>query len=92
MSLLSELGKDYTLRPQVLSLLWRGLMDYDSDWVRSQAIEATVEMFPYSATSPPANMVDTIVVHLQDPKIVVYKAALQAVSRRPRWFDEKAIV
>ena len=88
-SLLSELGKDYTLRPQVLSLLWRGLMDYDSDWVRSQAIEATVEMFPYSATSPPANMVDTIVVHLQDPKIVVYKAALQAVSRRPRWFDEK---
>ncbi len=88
-SLLGELGKDYTLRPQILALLWRGLMDYDSDWVRSQAIEATIEMFSSSASSPPANMVDTIIFHLQDPKIVVHKAALQAVSRRPRWFDEK---
>lgn len=88
-SLLGELGKDYTLRPQILPLLWRALMDYDSDWVRSRAIEATIEMFSSSASSPPANMVDTIIVHLQDPKNVVYKAALQAVSRRPRWFDEK---
>ncbi|MYC13562.1 MAG: hypothetical protein F4Y39_07520 [Gemmatimonadetes bacterium] len=88
-SLLGELGKDYTLRPQVLPLIWRALMDYDSDWVRSQAIGATVEMFSFSASSPPANLVDTIIVHLQDPKIVVYQAALQAVSRRPRWFDEK---
>ena len=89
MSLLGELGKDYTLRPQVVPLLWRALMDYDSDWVRSQAIEATVEMFPYSASSPPANMVDTIIVHLQDPKNVVHQAALRVVSRRPRWFDER---
>ncbi|MDE0089087.1 MAG: hypothetical protein OXU23_25445, partial [Candidatus Poribacteria bacterium] len=88
-SLLGKLGKDYTLRPQVLPLLWRGLMDYDSDWVRSQAIEATIEMFSSPASSPPANMVDTIIVYLQDPKIVVYKAALQAVSRCSRWFDEK---
>ena len=88
-SLLGELGKDYTLRPHVLPLLWRALMDYDSDWVRSQAIEATVEMFPYSASSPPANMVDTIIVHLQDPKNVVHQAALRVVSRRPRWFDER---
>ena len=88
-SLLGELGKDYTLRPQVVPLLWRALMDYDSDWVRSQAIEATVEMFPYSASSPPANMVDTIIVHLQDPKNVVHQAALRVVSRRPRWFDER---
>ena len=88
-SLLGELGKDYTLRPQILPLLWRLLMDYDSDWVRSQAIEATIEMFSSPASSPPTNMVDTIIVHLQDPKIVVHKAALQAVSRRPRWFDER---
>lgn len=88
-SLLGELGKDYSLRPQVVPLLWRALMDYDSDWVRSQAIEATVEMFLYSASSPPANMVDTIVVHLQDPKNVVHQAAWRVVSRRPRWFDER---
>lgn len=88
-SLLGEIGKDYTLRPQVLPLLWNGLMDYDSALVRSKAIYATVEMFSYSTISPPANMVDTIIVHLQDPKIIVHQAALQAVSRRPRWFDEK---
>ena len=88
-SLLGVLGKDYTLRPQVLPLIWRGLMDYDSDWVRSRAIKATVEMFSSPASSPPANMVDTIIVHLQDPKIVVHKAALQAVLQRPKWFDER---
>ena len=88
-SLLGELGKDYSLRPQVVPLLWRALMDYDSDWVRSQATEATVEMFSSSTSSPPANMVDTIIVHLQDPKTVVHKAALHAVSWRSIWFDEK---
>ncbi len=88
-SLLGVLGKDYTLRPQVLPLIWRGLMDYDSDWVRSRAIKATVEMFSYSTVSPPANMVDTILVYLQDSKVVVHQAALQAVLQRPKWFDER---
>ncbi len=88
-SLLGELGKDYSLRPHVLPLLWRGLMDYDSDLVRAKAIYATVEMFLYSTVSPPANMVDTIIVHLQDPKIIIHQAALRAVSRHASWFDER---
>lgn len=66
-SLLGEIGKNYLLRPLVLPLIWRGLMDYGSAWVRAKAIHATVEMFSYSSSSPPANLVDTIIVHLQDP-------------------------
>ena len=88
-SLLGELGKDYRLQPRVLPLFWRALMDYGSAWVRAKAIDATVEMFSSSTATPPANLVDTIIVHLQDPKVVVHKAALRAVSWRPRWFDER---
>jgi len=86
-SLLGKLGKNYLLRPDVLRLVWRGLMDYGSAWVRAEAIDAVVEMFPYSSTSPPANLVDVLIVHLQDPKVVVHQAALRAVSRRPYWFS-----
>ncbi len=88
-SLLGELGKDYLLRPRVLPLIMRALMDYSSAWVRAKAIEASIEMFSYSNASPPANLVDTIIVHLQDPKVVVHQAALRAVSRRSSWFDER---
>lgn len=91
-SLLGKLGKDYLLQPRVLPLIWRALMDYGSSWVRATAIHATVEMFSYSSASPPANLVDTIILHLQDPKIVVHRAALRAVSWRPSWFDEKQSV
>ena len=87
--LLGELGKDYILQPRVLPLVWRALMDYESAWVRANAIAATIEMFSSSSASPPANLVDTIIVHLQDPEVAVHQAALRVVSRRPRWFDER---
>lgn len=88
-SLLGELGKNYTLQTRVLPLIWRALMDYDSAWVRAEAIDATVEMFSSSTTMPPQNLVDTISVHLQDPKVIVHQAALKAVARRSRWFDQR---
>jgi hypothetical protein len=91
-SLLGKMGKDYQLQPRVLPQIWRALMDYGSAWVRARAIDATVEMFSYSSGSPPANLVDTIIVHLRDPKVVVHQAALRAVSRRPSWFDERQSV
>lgn len=87
-SLLGQLGKDYLLRPQVLPLLMKGLMDYDSSLVRATAIEALVEVFSHSNASPPANMIDTIIVHLRDTYVIVHKSALQAVRRRPSWFNE----
>jgi hypothetical protein len=46
-------------------------------------------MFSYSTASPPTNLVDTIILHLQDPHVVVHKAALRAASWRPGWFDER---
>jgi hypothetical protein len=88
-SLLGELGKDYLLRPRVLPLIWRALMDYGSAWIQATAIRATVEMFSYSTASPPTDLVDTIILHLQDPHVVVHKAALRAVSWHPGWFDER---
>ena len=88
-SLLGELGRDYRLQPHILPLIWRALVDYGSAWVRAKAIQAAGEMFSSSTASPPANLVDTIIVHLQDPKVVVHQAALRAVSRHPSWFDEK---
>ena len=91
-SLLGELGKDYAIRPRILPLLWRALMDYGSAWVRASAIRATEEMFSYPSASPPANLVDIIIVHLQDPKVVVHQAALRAVTRCPRWFDERQAI
>ena len=88
-SLLGELARDYRLQPRILPLIWRALVDYGSTWVRVKAIQAAGEMFSSSTASPPANLVDTIIVHLQDPKVVVHQAALRAVSRHPSWFDEK---
>jgi len=91
-SLLSEIGKDYMFRPRVLPLIWRALMDYDSALVRAKALLAVTDMFSYSNASPPSNLVDTIIVHLQDQKCIVHKAALRAVSRHPGWFDEKQAI
>jgi hypothetical protein len=90
--LLGELGKDYLLRPRVLPLIWRTLMDYGSAWVRAKAIHAAVEMFSYSHIAPPANLADTIIIHLQDERVVVHQAAVWVVSRCPDWFDARQSV
>ena len=91
-SLLGELGRDYRLQPRVLPLIWRALMDYGSAWVRAKAIHATVEMFSFSSASPPANLVETIIIHLQDSKVGVHQAALRVVSTFPGWFDKGQLI
>lgn len=91
-SLLGELGKEYEVRPRVLPLMMRALMDYGAAWVRAKAIHAAIEMFSYSRTAPPANLVDTIVVHLRDTMAVVHKAAVHAVRRRASWFNDQQTV
>ena len=88
-SLLGEIGKDYQLQPRVLPILWRALMDYSSTWVRAVAIDAVTDMFSYSSTPPPANLIEIIIISLSDTFVVIHKAALRVVSRHPRWFDEK---
>lgn len=91
-ALLGEIGKDYQLRSSMLPLIWRALMDYSSAWVRAAAIDATVNMFSYSSAVPPVNLVDVIIVHLQDPKVVVHQAALRAVTWCQNWFDNKQAI
>jgi len=61
-------------------------MDYNSPLTRAYAVDAVVQIFPVG-TLPPDNLVDVIVLHLQDPKVVVHQAALNAVKRRSAWFD-----
>lgn len=90
--LLGKIGKDYLLRPRVLPLIWRGLMDYSSEaaaWIRSIAVSAVLETFRHSSSPPPANLLEVLVIHLKDPKVIVHKAALRAVSSNPSWFDDK---
>lgn len=83
-SLLGELGNTFGLQDRALPILMRELMNYGSAWVRAKAIDATTEMFH---SPPPTNLVDTILVHLRDPKVVVHRAAVRAVDRRSGWFD-----
>jgi len=87
--LLGELGGHFEFQQRALPVLMRELMNYGSAWVRAKAIEATVEIF-YS--EPPENIVDTILVHLRDPYLVVHKAAVRAVDDRPTWFTKQQAV
>jgi hypothetical protein len=89
MTLLGTMGKNYQMRPKVISLLMKGLMDYESVWVRSTAIDAICKMFRFGKSPPPSNIVDIIIVHLRDTFTMVHKAAVQAISRCPRWFEEE---
>ncbi|MCS7466403.1 hypothetical protein NZK35_06910 [Stieleria sp. ICT_E10.1] len=88
MTLLGTIGENYQLRSKALPLLMKGLMDYESVWVRGHAIDATCEMFRYSKSPPPSNIIDIMNVHLRDTYTMVHKAAVEVVSRGPRWFDE----
>ncbi len=91
-SLLGQLGKEYQLRVRVMPLIWRALMDYSSALVRAVAINATIEMFSHSSATPPPNLVDVIIIHLQDTYVAVHQSALRAVSWHANWFDEKQSV
>ena len=85
-TLLGELGSHFDLKQRALPLLMRELMHYGSAWVRAKALDALVTMF---YAPPPSNVVDVIIVHLQDSKVVVHQAAVKAVARRPSWFSLK---
>ena len=91
-SLLGEIGKDYRLRPLVLPFLMRALMDYESAIVRCEAIDSVVEMYRYSQGKPPTNLIDVLIVHLQDPTIIVHQAAVKAVEWHSRWFDSNRAI
>ena len=85
-SVLGNVAANYEIRSRALPYVWKALMDYGSPSTRSQAIEATVNMFD-NDISPPPNLVEMILISLTDQYVVVHQAALRAVVRRPHWFS-----
>lgn len=88
-SLLGEIGKDHQLQPRVLPLIWRSLMDFNSIRIRAKAIKALSEMFRYSDSKPPENLIDVIIIFLSDRFVVIHKTALRLLSSHFDWFNEK---
>jgi len=88
-SLLGEIGKDYQLQPHVLPLLWKALMDFSSNLVRAEAIDAATEMFYYSSNLPPANLIEIVIIFLSDKFVIIQKTALRTISRHPNWFNQQ---
>ena len=85
-SVLAKAAAKYETRPRALPYVWKALMDYGSPSTRAQAIEATANMFS-NGVSPPPNLAEMVLISLNDPYVVVHQAALQAVARRPHWFN-----
>ncbi len=83
--LLGEVGKSYSFQPRILPLLMKALMDYDSQVIRVSAIRAIEEMYRYSKTSVPKNIVDVLVLHLHDRYAIVHKAAVHIFQWNARW-------
>ena len=89
-SVLGDVAANYELRPRAIPYVWRALMDYGSPSTRAQAIEAAVKMFG-NGISPPANLVEMVMISLTDNYVVVHLAALRAVIRRSHWFEANQI-
>ena len=84
-SLIGEIGGDPQLLPRVLPHLWNALMDYDSVFIRSKGIDATVQSFRSAGCKPPENIVDTLLVHLKDSFVMIHSSAIRAINRCPSW-------
>ncbi len=88
MTMLGTIGKRFEFRAKVLPMMMKGLMNYESTFVRAKTIDATGEMFRHSTINPPANVVDVINVHLRDQYNMVHQAAVAIVSRNADWFTD----
>lgn len=87
-ALIGRAGRNPGHRPSVMAALWKGLMDYDSQLVRSAAIRAFGEAFDGDAPPPPGNVIDTLLVHLRDTYCIVHLAAVQVLSDNADWLDQ----
>ena len=86
--LLGHAGKEYSLTPHVLPIIMTALMDYDSQWVRAMGIKAIEEVYGSSASSPPRDVVDVILIHLRDTFVVVHQAAIKILQWNSRWLSD----
>jgi hypothetical protein len=83
--LLGEVGRQRELLPRVLPLLWKALMDYDSNFVRCRGIEAVTRCFESADCDPPLDVVEALVLHLRDSFVIVHDAAIRAIGWNTHW-------
>lgn len=79
LTLLGKCGNDASLLPALLPVIMAGLTDFDSPLVRGAAVAAVDSIYRYSATPPPANILDMVVLHLQDTYVYVHITAIDVV-------------
>ena len=84
LSFARELGKDFLLQPRVCLCLAGGSGLWDPGAVPRRYTQKWNDLI--FTASPPANLVEHNYRHLQDPKVVVLKLNLRAVSWRSTWF------
>ncbi|MCF2151803.1 hypothetical protein IQ276_036410 [Desmonostoc muscorum LEGE 12446] len=91
-TLLGEVGKSYSLQPRVLPIIMKALMDFESQLLRASAIHAVEEMYRYSKSAPPKNILDVLILHLHDDYVIVHKAAIHALRWQGRWLNQNQAI
>jgi hypothetical protein len=77
---LRDFAKDDNLLPQVIPELYRHLTDYESNLVRSRAINVLSDLLDHSPGSVPSNMLELLLIYLQDPYVIIHKSAVRALA------------
>lgn len=79
---LEHYAAEYQLIPVVLPLLYKLMLDFDSNAVRATAIEAFATYMVKRPSDIPSDMLDLLFeVHLKDQYVVVHKAAIRAAGK-----------
>ncbi len=90
--LLGRLGHDNALLRKVVPALWVALMDSTSTLLRARGIEAMNECFGCEGRTPPADVIEALLVHLCDTYVIVHRAAIRAIGDNPDWLSPEQSV
>lgn len=88
-TLIGRIGCHPEFRPVVMPALWKALMDFDAQRVRSNAVMALSEAFRDSHAPPPSDVVDALLIHLRDTYVIVHLAAARTLGSNANWLSEQ---
>jgi hypothetical protein len=78
---ITAFSDDYNLLPQVIPELYKHLIDYESNWVRSRAIRVLGHLLADARSSVPESMIDLLVeVYLRDGDRLIHRATVAALG------------
>lgn len=77
---LIDFARDENLLPQVIPELYRYLTDYESNLVRSRAIDVLSDLLDHSPGSVPSNMLELLLIYLRDQYVIIHKSAVRAFA------------